>query len=74
MAYALVRGQESGSVRRDVDATQVAQFILASVEGSLGMAKNAQSVPLLKQNMEMLALYLEGLRPTGGAAVPHHAA
>jgi len=63
LAYALVRGQEAGTVRPDIDANRVAAFIIASVEGSLGQAKAAQSLDVLGDNMELLALYLDGLRP-----------
>jgi len=68
MADALQRGQSAGTVRQDIDADRVATFILATLEGSLGMAKAAQSVDLLQQNMDMMIHYLEGLRPTEGAA------
>ena len=63
LAYALVRGQEAGTVRPDRDANQVASFIIASVEGSLDLAKAAQSLDVLGDNMDTLAIYLEGLRP-----------
>jgi hypothetical protein len=49
-------------VRKDIDVRQVAGFIVAAVEGSFGMAKNARSQPLLKANLELLASLLESLR------------
>jgi TetR/AcrR family transcriptional repressor of nem operon len=61
-AQALARGQAEGSVRRDVDAKQVATFIVAAVEGSYGLAKSAQSGPMVRANLEMLGMFLEGLR------------
>src|SRR5215216_2006606 len=42
-AQALERGRKDGSVRRDVDARKVATFIVASIEGTFGLAKNAKS-------------------------------
>lgn len=62
-AAALRRGQEEGSVRRDVDAGSIAAFLVAAVEGSFGMAKNARSVDLLRSDLEVLAGFLETLRP-----------
>lgn len=64
-ARALERGQAAGTVRRDVKARDVAAFLVASVEGSFGMAKNAKSVTLLRANLEMLASFLDTLRPAG---------
>jgi TetR/AcrR family transcriptional regulator, transcriptional repressor for nem operon len=61
-AQALARGQAEGSVRRDVDVKQVATFIVAAVEGSYGLAKSAQSGPMVRANLEMLGMFLEGLR------------
>lgn len=63
-AAALRRGQEEGSVRRDVDAGSIAAFLVAAVEGSFGMAKNARSVDLLRSDLEVLAGFLETLRPS----------
>jgi TetR/AcrR family transcriptional regulator, transcriptional repressor for nem operon len=61
-AQALARGQAEGSVRRDVDVKQVATFIVAAVEGSYGLAKSAQSGPMVRANLDMLGMFLEGLR------------
>jgi TetR/AcrR family transcriptional regulator, transcriptional repressor for nem operon len=61
-AEALARGQAEGSVRRDVDAQQVATFIVAAVEGSYGLAKSAQSGPMVRANLELLGVFLESLR------------
>ena len=60
---ALERAQRRGSVRADVDARRVAGLLVAAVEGSFGMAKNATSVDLLRSNLEVLADFLETLRP-----------
>jgi len=61
-AAALKRGQATGTVRRDVDPRKVAGFVVAAVEGSFGMAKNARSAALLRSNLDMLNLLLESLR------------
>jgi AcrR family transcriptional regulator len=60
---ALERAQDAGTVRPDVDAARVAAFLVAAVEGSFGMAKNARSVAVLRSNLELLADYLDTLRP-----------
>lgn len=57
------RGQSEGTVRRDVDARKVAAFIVAAVEGSYGLAKNARSATMLRSNLELLDGFLEPLRP-----------
>jgi len=61
-AEALARGQAEGSVRRDVDAKQVATFIVAAVEGSYGLAKSAQRGTMVRANLELLGMFLESLR------------
>jgi TetR/AcrR family transcriptional repressor of nem operon len=60
---ALERAQAMGLVRPDVIPARVAAFIVASVEGSFGMAKNARSVATLRSNLELLASFLDTLRP-----------
>ncbi|MGH7468073.1 MAG: TetR family transcriptional regulator C-terminal domain-containing protein [Longimicrobiales bacterium] len=61
-AVALERAQERGIMRPEVDARAVARLLVAAIEGSFGLAKNAQSVDLLRANLEMLANFLDGLR------------
>jgi AcrR family transcriptional regulator len=62
-ARVLVRGQADGTVRRDVDARQVASFIVAAAEGSYGLAKNSQSAAIVRANLEVLCGFLDSLRP-----------
>lgn len=62
-AKTLERGQAEGKVRRDVDARQVAGFVVAAIEGSFGLAKSAQSPAMLRSNLEILAAFLDTLRP-----------
>jgi TetR/AcrR family transcriptional repressor of nem operon len=61
-AQALERGRADGTVRRDIDARKVATFIVSSIEGTFGLAKNAKSAPLLRENFEVLKEFLETLR------------
>jgi AcrR family transcriptional regulator len=77
VAKDLERGQEEGTVRRDLNARKIAAFIVASVEGSFGLAKGAQSASMLRSNLEVLSSFLESLRPTpkagktGSPRAPH---
>jgi TetR/AcrR family transcriptional repressor of nem operon len=63
IARELERGQTEGTVRRDVNASQVAAFVVAAIEGSFGLAKGAQSSAMLRSNLEVLSSFLDGLRP-----------
>lgn len=63
LADALRRGQESGYVRTDIDPAKVGAFIVAALEGGVGMAKNAQDPDLLLACGQSLVGYLESLRP-----------
>jgi AcrR family transcriptional regulator len=64
VAKELERGQAEGTVRREVDAGKIAAFVVASIEGSFGLAKGAQSAAMLRSNLEVLSSFLESLRPT----------
>ena len=64
VAKDLARGQAEGTVRKDVDARKIAAFVVASIEGSFGLAKSAQSAAMLRSNLEVLSSFLESLRPT----------
>ncbi|HEY6002654.1 MAG TPA: TetR/AcrR family transcriptional regulator [Anaeromyxobacter sp.] len=66
-ARALARGQENGTVRRDVDPRKIAAFVVAAAEGSFGLAKSAGSRAMLRSNLEMLATFLDTLRPEAAA-------
>ena len=68
VAKDLERGQAEGTVRRDVDAGKIAAFVVASIEGSFGLAKGAQSASMLRSNLEVLSSFLESLRPTSKAS------
>jgi len=59
---ALARGQKAGNVDPAIDTFQVATFFVASIEGSIGLAKNAQDRVLFEACLNGLISYLEGLR------------
>lgn len=58
----LTRGQQQGSVNTSIDAADTAFFILASLEGCMSMAKNAQSHDELMRCGKGLMNYLNSLR------------
>lgn len=61
---ALLRGQGNGSVRRDVDPTRIAMFVVSSLEGAIGMAKSARSAEPLQAAADVLSSYLDTIRVT----------
>lgn len=63
-AAALKQAQRSGVLRADVDCDETATFILAAVEGCIGLAKSAQSVETLKRCNRGLIQFLLSLRKT----------
>src|SRR5262245_37609630 len=56
---ALARGIKMGKVRKDVSPRNVAALIVATLEGMIGTAKNAQSVEPLKQAGAAFFEYLD---------------
>ncbi|MEW8069127.1 MAG: TetR/AcrR family transcriptional regulator [Candidatus Thiodiazotropha sp.] len=58
----LTRGQQEGSVSTAIDPADTAFFILASLEGCMSMAKNAQSHDELMRCGKALLSYLNSLR------------
>ena len=59
---ALLSGQEKGFVKKEVNVVSVATMIVASLEGCMGLAKNAQSKKVLFQCGQSVIDYLESLR------------
>ena len=59
---ALLKGQEKGFVKKEVNVVSVATMIVASLEGCMGLAKNAQSKKVLFQCGQSVIDYLESLR------------
>lgn len=62
-AHAIRSAQERGFVRPEVDPRRIAGFVVASIEGAFGAAKAADSVHVLRANLEVLADFLDTLRP-----------
>jgi len=62
LSKALKSGQLSGQVKEDVDTEEVALFIIATVEGSIGLAKNKKAAAALNSCTHTLIGYLNGLR------------
>jgi TetR/AcrR family transcriptional regulator, transcriptional repressor for nem operon len=64
IAAALLRGQAEGTVRRDLDAGQTASFLIATYEGHVSLAKNAQDANVLKVGIRSIIEWLRSLRAT----------
>jgi len=56
---ALIQGQGNGRVNPDIDAGQTAVFLIASIEGAYGLAKNAQDIKVLSACLNGLINYLQ---------------
>jgi hypothetical protein len=66
-ARLLERGQAEGTIKRDVEARQVATFLVGALEGCYGLAKSARSKAMLRANFDVLSTLLESLRPSSTA-------
>ena len=62
ISEALARGQHAGKVRAEINSEAAATFIIAALEGCMGIAKNARDVKLLHSCGWGLMQYLETLR------------
>lgn len=62
IAKALEHGQKMGTVKKDIDARSVATMLVASLEGCMGLAKNAQSKKVLFQCGQSIIDYLDSLK------------
>ncbi len=62
LAEALKKGQEQGTVAKNLNVNDCALFILASMEGALGMAKNHQCKAVYFSCCQELQRYLNTLR------------
>lgn len=73
IATALRTGQSHGKVRRDVNPTEAAGFLIAMVEGYVSLAKNAQDAKVSKMGKKNMVGWLQSLRPAGnhGRRSPH---
>jgi len=59
---ALERARQQGRIREDLNCDETATFILAAVEGCIGIAKNAQSTERLRVCTGGLVDYLRSLQ------------
>lgn len=65
VADALQEGQSCGRVRREVEPTEAAGFLIAVNEGYVSLAKSAQDPKVLKAGIENIVDWLQSLRPLG---------
>jgi TetR/AcrR family transcriptional repressor of nem operon len=66
LAAALHRGQNCGTVRKDIDPDETASFLIAAYEGYISLAKCFQDASELRGGEKTLVRYLESLRPQSG--------
>lgn len=59
---AFMRAQQGGLMRHDVDPSEIAYFVIATTQGAIGLAKNAQDGRRFGDAIKGLIDYLEGLR------------
>lgn len=57
-------GQQRGQVRKDADLEAVADFIIAAIEGCVGLTKAQSDDGFYRNSMRGLEDYLERLRPS----------
>jgi TetR/AcrR family transcriptional regulator, transcriptional repressor for nem operon len=65
VAVALREGQTEGRVRRDVKPAEAAGFLIATLEGYVSLAKNAQDAKVMKAGIRNIVGWLRSLRPPG---------
>jgi TetR/AcrR family transcriptional regulator, transcriptional repressor for nem operon len=66
VAAALRDGRARGKLRKDVNPDETATFLIATYEGYMSLAKNAQEAKALRAGQRALVRYLESLRPRRG--------
>jgi len=59
---ALERAKHQGKIRESIDCDETATFIMAALEGCIGIAKNAQSIERLRACNRGLIDYLHSLK------------
>jgi AcrR family transcriptional regulator len=65
VATALREGQVQGRVRRDVKPDEAAGFLIATLQGYVSLAKNAQDVKVMKAGIRNIVGWLRSLRVPG---------
>lgn len=68
VADSLAQGQRAGTVRFDVNPGDAATFLVAALEGIIGLTKISQDTALFEASARGLVQYLESLRPQAAAA------
>ena len=58
---ALKRAVSNGLIRSDIDCNETATFVMAALEGCIGLAKSAQSVERLRSCLRGLSRYVQSL-------------
>lgn len=61
LADALLRAQKQGQVRKEINCTMAALFIISAWEGCVGIAKNMQSTKTYQQCFDQLIDYVASL-------------
>jgi len=64
------QGKETGAFRADMPSGEVAEFVLAQIQGSFLLRKAHKDPLVLKRNVEMLHAFIDGWR----GRQPHHEA
>ena len=59
---ALAGAQQRGLLREDIDAGETAYFVIASIQGAIGLAKNAQNCDIFRSSIKGLSSYLRSLK------------
>jgi TetR/AcrR family transcriptional repressor of nem operon len=62
VADALRRGQQSGTIRQDIDPDRIAAFYLATFAGIMGAAKNSQDPGVMRSLTETANEFLDTMR------------
>lgn len=65
VAAALREGQIHGTVRNNVEPAETAGFLIATLEGYVSLAKNAQDAKVMKAGKKNMVNWLQSLRATG---------
>lgn len=61
MTEAFLRAQREGYMHDDVDASEASAFVIATTQGAIGLAKNAQATDVFRRSVRGLIRYLQGL-------------
>jgi TetR/AcrR family transcriptional regulator, transcriptional repressor for nem operon len=65
ISSALHKGQALGTVRRDIKPAEAASFLIATLEGYVSLAKNAQDAKVMKAGIDNIVNWLRSLRSPG---------